>query len=224
MASDLYTMAMGLGTGQVSLGAFQQQFALTQLQNSLNSAVQTAQEVKYRAAQQGLNQAQATHAYWTQAVNAVVQHNKTIEATRQIQDYQNQMYERNKFNLSVGLQELKNAVSYNAEVISNLTKQKQAETKTQSVARGVQVESGSTQDILNQIGVQGSKDQMNQFKQDRTKVKQAIENLTALNISNNMNNWQIETQIDFSNRVLSNNIFSPDAPKATYSYTFTSGL
>lgn len=224
MASDLYTMAMGLGTGNVTLGAFQQQFALTLLQNSLNSAVQMAQDVKYKAAQAGLNQAQATHAYWTQAINAVVQHRKTIESTRVIQDYQNQMYERNKFNLSVGIQELKNAVSYNAEIMANVTKQKQADAKLQAVSQGIQVEQGSSQDIINQIGDQGKKDQTNQFKADRQKTKQAIENLTALNISNNFSNWQIETQIDFSNRVLADNIWSPDAPKATYSYTFTQGL
>lgn len=207
MAYDITSYASGYTMGPMTYDQFQQQQTLAQLQFNLQQAVQTAYNTRIQLAQQGVDAAKAEQIRQLTALDAVNSHSKTIEATRFVQNYQNNMQDRNIANMRLAAQDLAKSLSFNVEQMNKIIAAKRGEQIAQGSASGVIATQGSKQDVILQTISESEKDLETQFKTDNAKVKQAYDQALNMELAKAFNNWRVETQIDFSNQVLKSNLY-----------------
>lgn len=207
MVNNIYNLGAQVGQGGYSFQDFQQQYALQQLQFSLNNAVQTAQQAKLVQSQQNKDAALANAVYWASALGTVENHQETIKATRKVQEFQNAVSDRNLANTKNIIRDFGKTLSYNYEVSINRKNSLVGQETARQAASGTEAGVGSNKNLILQAIRLSDKETNLKAKEDYYNIKKANEEALGIQISKAFNNWTIETQIDFSNKVLKSNIY-----------------
>lgn len=206
MLENLFQLGAQASSGAIPYSQFQTQQAVTNLQYGLQQALQTANQVKTQAAQQGVTAAQMTLLNFAVSQNAINTHLETIKTTRTIQAFNNQIADRNYNNQIQAATNLQKILVSNSETYSKIIDKTVGDQEAAAVKRGVLASEGRSLDIAKSSIDELEKQSARQQAKDSTNIKQAYENATAIQINKAFSNWDTDTQINFSNKVLQNSM------------------
>jgi hypothetical protein len=184
----------------------QGQYALKSLNLNLQQIYNTALATK-----QAINNSRvdaARQAYLSQIANlaAVNSHKETLKATRYTLNYENQISDRNILALKQTASSIKQTLVYNTGILQNLKESKVGSQMAQTAGSGVIANQGSAKDLILQTINESDKEIASNMRSATSDISQVYENALSQEIAKSFNNWQVETQIEYSGQVLKNNL------------------
>jgi hypothetical protein len=185
---------------------FQRNLATYNLQVGIQQALSTANQVKTQAAQAGLDAAQSTLMNMLVSQDTINSQVDNIRSARIIQEFNNQISDRNKNLALQAATELQKSMVYNVgQATKNIAKDV-GTIQQSAVERGTLASEGRSADITAARLDEGKKDVGSLTMNSLGGIKQAYENALSLTINKAMDNWNVETQIDFSNKILKSSL------------------
>lgn len=176
----------------------QQQLAL----NNLSLIVQGLND-SFAAQQQLAQQAQksAEQSYEEArflGLAAIAAQEDQIDITRQVQDFQNQLFNRSYFSTLQNLTNYKKSVKISIEQADKVAAQRIGSSKASLAASGIVASEGAAQDFITQVTNESRKDTQNLYTQAYNNVLQSQEDLLNIRAQQTINNFNIDTQVNFN--------------------------
>lgn len=185
---------------------FQRNLAAYNLQYGIQQALQTANQVKLEAAQSGVSAGQANLLNMAVSQSAINSQVDNIRSTRIIQEFNNQIADRNINAANQAVTNLEKAMVYNVGQVNKVIQKDVGAIQQNSVSKGTLASEGASADLARERMNEGAKEVSTVTKNSLAGVKQAYENALSMTINKAMDNWNVETQIDFSNKILRNSM------------------
>lgn len=132
------------------------------------------------------------------ALEAIQVQEEQIDVTRNIQNFQNEQFNRQFFSTLQNLTNFKKSVKLNIEQSDKIAASRVGKAKAQVAAAGVISTEGSAQDFITQVVNESERDSKNLYMDAYNKTVQVQEELLNVRAQQVVNNFNIDTQINFN--------------------------